>query len=172
MTTAKYDIPAILALPVEKNDRQVTTVGQYVATSTRKNLLNTYFSPSERVSWRNPILAALVKAQIITGTLQKDGSLYNASEAQGQEVLEAIGEYLIKADYSALPEAPVIKEWYVVDFDKTYGSNEITLQEIISGPHTEEEARKIRKEAYSTGAYEFSSYVLHIPVPTDLPKKA
>lgn len=172
MTAKTYDIPAILALPVAKNDHKAATIGQYIGAAAATALNGGNLSPSARYLWRNPILTALVKAKIIPGVLQKDGSLYSADETHSSAVFEAIGEYLKGADYQNLPVAPVIKEWYIVDFDKSYGSSEITLQEILSGPHTEEEARRIREEEYSTSVYQYSSYVLHIPVPTDLPKKA
>jgi hypothetical protein len=171
MTTPKYDIPAILALPVGENEYNALTVGQYLGAITGKLLETNNFSPSTRVLWRNPVLAALVKAKIISGVLQKDGTLYSASETGSEHVFAAINAYLTSADYANLAELPPVREWYVVDFDNDYGSTEIRLLDVLSGPHTEEEARKVREEEYNTSSYKYSAYVLRVPLPEDLPKK-
>jgi hypothetical protein len=165
MTASKYDIPAILALPVEENEYGAATIGQYLGASVGGYLRSGIITRQTYGNWKKTVLTALVKSGPITGVLQKDGSLYNIEEYTAQDLLKALEEHLTGADYSTLALPEPVREWYVVDTEEDDETRKMVIIDILSGPHTEEEARELKEKNWNGPSYKTTAFVAHIPTP-------
>lgn len=168
MTAKEYDIPAILALPIEAKGTQAVTIGQYLGESIGKFLITGGITGSFYSEWKKPVLTALVKGEVVSGTLQKSGDLYNISEDDARAVLAAIQTHLTSADYALLTLPEPIREWYVIDTEDDDTTGKRKLDYFLSGPHTEEEARKDKEKNWNSPGYKDTAIVVHISVPEGL----
>lgn len=163
--TRTYTPQEILALPMEENDAEAATIGQYFTA-----LLHTLFIETEGFSgkrpfgnsgWDTDIDKALIRADAIWGTFDEDGYIEDYDSAAASAIVFDTIAFLHKADWKTLTLPVEPTDWYVVylDVDK-FGSP--TLTDYCKAPLTEKEAKRLAQEMNGDdGGTEWKA--IHIP---------
>ena len=142
-TTKEYTPQQILSLPMEENDANADTIGQYFA-----SLLHTLFVETEGFSgkrpfgnsgWETDVDKALIKADAVWGRLDGDGWIEDYDSAAASAIVFDTIAFLSKADWNTLTLPVEPTDWYVVYLDiDGYGSP--TISDYFSGGLTKKEA--------------------------------
>lgn len=107
MTAKTMDVRDILMLPMERNDANAKTIGEFIALLGAK-----LFEEEEAFSGKRPFgnsdwitdaYIPLIKAGLIDGEIDEDGYLESVDWDAGAEVFSGLFKFLRELDYRTIP---------------------------------------------------------------------
>lgn len=108
MTVRDLDIREIMMLPMQENDADAKTIGQYImilgATLFEEEESFSGKRPFGNSSWIYDAYIPLVKAGIIDGEIDEEfGWLNKVDDVAGAAVYQEIFDFLMDVDYTTIP---------------------------------------------------------------------
>lgn len=164
-TATEYTPQQILTLPMEKNDAEASTIGQYLT-----SLLHTLWveksgfsgkRPFGNSSWEFDIYKALIRANAVEGILDEDGYIDDVDSSEANSLIFQVISFLYKADWALAEEYREPEDWYVVYLDLNGNGNPVISDSFAIG-FTEKEA-KAKVEDRNKTTYSGVWTAVHIP---------
>lgn len=151
----------ILATPMEENDANAGTIGQYLFKLTETCWMEEEsFSgkrPFGNSSWKGEVASALILNKHLDGELDEDGYIKDYDDSQFTVIMDSVFELLAKADYSSFALPPEPKDHYLFSFDR-----DGFLVDSVDNPFSKSEAEDELK--YRNGGLNpFRWKAVHIP---------
>lgn len=158
-TATEYTPQQILTLPMEKNDAEASTIGQYLT-----SLLHVLWiekdgfdgkRPFGNSSWEHDIYKALIRANAVEGILDEDGYIEDVDSAEANDLIFQVIAFLHKADWAKAQEYREPEDWYVVYLDLNGNGNPV-LSDSFGIGFTEKEAKakvEFRNRTVSAGVW-------------------
>lgn len=119
--TTNYTPQQILALPMEENDANASTLGDYLSALAQTCWIEGEgFSgkrPFGNSGWRSDIWKPLIAAEAVTGRLDEDGYVESVDDFGVDQIMHQVFEFLRHADWSTLTLPVEPKDWYLVYLD-------------------------------------------------------
>jgi hypothetical protein len=148
--TKAGSVQQILALPMDKNDANAATIGDYLVRLAEQAWVEEEgFSgkrPFGNSGWQHEIYIALIKNEAITGELDEYGYIEDYDGQSADRIMTDVLRFLRKIDWANVQEYKEPEDWYIVLLDRDMYGSPVIVDKYDSG-YTQEEAKRIAKGA-------------------------